>query len=128
MGRVHPDGRERSFIPNAGDTVGRRGVEVRTRPANEPQQQRVSSPRNVGLWLSRRTSQIMHGVFLTDLKLQLGLYLHGKRLLSVFGWHVSLSKSRPNSKPKLEKETVLMKAAACVMSIGLMNISAARLR
>jgi hypothetical protein len=65
---------------------------------------------------------------LTDLKLQLGLYLHGKRLLSVFGWHVSLAKSRPNSKPKLEKETVLMKAAACVMSIGLMNISAARLR
>ena len=54
MGRVSPDGRERSFIPNAGDTGGSRGMEVGTCPANEPQQ-RVSSQPNAAWWLNRRT-------------------------------------------------------------------------
>src|SRR5437867_1577775 len=57
MGRVRPDGREGSFIPNAGDTVGSRSVEVGTRPANEPQQQRISNKMALTLTLSRPTGE-----------------------------------------------------------------------
>ena len=51
---IHPDGGERSFVPNAGDTVGGGGADVGTRAANEPQQQRVAGQPNAALWPGRR--------------------------------------------------------------------------
>ncbi len=37
MRRIHADGRQRPFVPNAGDTVGSGGVKVKGAAANQQQ-------------------------------------------------------------------------------------------